>query len=368
MDSADTPGVRSCSVEEYQRSRSGDPSVHCLSRGQSVGLTVVIISAFVSFVAVLYVFGIIITGNIIRQRRRSRVWQIFGDPVDVIMVRSLSIYFSIFLGEAIQALGELLNIKWVNDGKVKIGAFCTTQGVFKQLGQIPVSLSILLLAIYTFRGLWIGVKSESLLVTKLLVAGIWILVTFMIVLGNALNLNKDEQHRYMTPVPYWCWIGKDYLQWRIWGLYFWFWLTLTISILVYIPLFFWHLGKIIPVPRSWWRFKIRRVNSGVGDDFPTELRNQAKIMLAYPVVFCITVLPLSIVRWISFRQESDGGGATIPSAATFATISLLVLSGVFNVTLLLTTRPNTLLFGKHEDDDPQRMDSLPLGVRDRSTQ
>lgn len=74
-----------------------------------------------------------------------------------------SLQFSIFLGEAIQALGELLNIKWVNDGKVEIGAFCTTQGtsrfgwliydskfnlpsilgVFKQLGQVPVSLSIL---------------------------------------------------------------------------------------------------------------------------------------------------------------------------------------------------------------------------------
>ena len=39
-----------------------------------------------------------------------------------------SLQFSIFLGEAIQALGELLNIKWVNDGKVEIGAFCTTQG------------------------------------------------------------------------------------------------------------------------------------------------------------------------------------------------------------------------------------------------
>lgn len=96
-------------------------------------------------------------------------------------------------------------------------------GVFKQLGQVPVSLSILvrpesslslsnrtnhsyrrfiqLLAIYTFRGLWIRTPSESLLVTKLLVTGIWIFVIFMIVLGNTLNLNKDEQHRYMTPVP-----------------------------------------------------------------------------------------------------------------------------------------------------------------------
>ncbi|KAJ2931993.1 hypothetical protein H1R20_g5104, partial [Candolleomyces eurysporus] len=258
MDSADTPGARTCTNDELLRSHNGDTSVHCLTRGQIVGETLVILSAFVSFLAVLYVFVAIMA-------------------------------FSIFLGEAIQALGEILNIKWVNDGKVKIGAYCTAQGVLKQLGQVSVPLSVLLLAIYTFRGLWIGRTSESLLLTKLLITGIWGFIILMVVLGNVLNLHKDEQHRYIAPVPYWCWIGNDYLQWRIWGEYFWWWLTLTVSILTYTPLFFWIRGTITPHPKSWWRFQIRQKDSVEANEFPKDLRNEAKIMLAY--------VPHLIQRW-----------------------------------------------------------------------
>lgn len=150
-----------------------------------------------------------------------------------------------------------------------------------------------LLAVYTFRGLWIGVLSESLRVTKILVTGIWVFVTLMIVLGNILHLHEDNQHRFIAPVPvsensddnicpflivglqYWCWIGSDYTQWRLWGQYFWFWLTLAVSILTYIPIFLWSRGVIAPHPQSWWRFR------RVGNDFSRELENLAKIMLAY---------------------------------------------------------------------------------------
>jgi hypothetical protein len=35
----------------------------------------------------------------------------------------------VFLGDAIQALGAIVgNIKWVNEGKVDVGAYCTAQG------------------------------------------------------------------------------------------------------------------------------------------------------------------------------------------------------------------------------------------------
>lgn len=131
MDSADTPGIRACTVEEYQRSRDGDPSLHCLSRGQSVGLTVssaskrVWCSTFaenlssgchhlgIRFIcsciicvwnhynrelSFFFNFGgrisylLYVKRNIIRQVRRRRIWRIFVDPVDVIMVRNLSTY------------------------------------------------------------------------------------------------------------------------------------------------------------------------------------------------------------------------------------------------------------------------------------
>ena len=144
-----------------------------------------------------------------------------------------------------------------------------------------------------------GKKSESLLMTKFLVTGIWVFVVLIVILGNVLHRHKKGKDSYIAPVPvskssgaftdeclsingfqYWCWINSPYMQWRIWGEYFWFWLTLAVSIFTYIPLFFWSRGEITPHPKSWWQFKIRRVSSRDGDDFPADLRNQAKVMLA----------------------------------------------------------------------------------------
>jgi hypothetical protein len=65
----------------------------------------------------------------------------------------------------------------------------------------------------------------------------------------------------------------------------------------------------------------------------------------YPLVYAISVLPLSAARWIGFVQESNHGVNRVPAAATLAVASIFALSGFFNVVLLLTTRPEAELFG-----------------------
>ena len=65
----------------------------------------------------------------------------------------------------------------------------------------------------------------------------------------------------------------------------------------------------------------------------------------YPIVYCVTVLPLSVVRWIGFVQEKHGR-SSVPSAATFSVCALFGLSGLFNVVLLMTTKPESGLFGR----------------------
>jgi hypothetical protein len=66
-------------------------------------------------------------------------------------------------------------------------------------------------------------------------------------------------------------------------------------------------------------------------------------MTSYPVVYSTLVLPLSIVRWLSFRQEMHGGTDRVPPPLTFTVITIFHLSGIFNVILLLYTRPNVFL-------------------------
>jgi len=250
---------------------------------------------------------------------------------------------SLFVADFGQALGAVLDIKWVHSGVVEIGDYCTAQGVIQQLGETGVAMTTLLIAIYTFIGVWwrIGMGHSSVLVAKLFVGLMWLFIILMVVIGNATHADKREL--YESPTPYWCWIGNNYLQWRIWGEYVWFWITLAFSFFAYSLLFFWSRGNITLHEDSWWRFSVHWQPKIDGHQ---NTRMQSLVMLAYPIVYSILILPLSIVRWIGFEQESDDGVNRIGAPATIAVISIYGLSGLFNVVLLLTTRPNSVLFGR----------------------
>lgn len=80
-------------------------------------------------------------------------------------------------------------------------------------------------------------------------------------------------------------------------------------------------------------------------------------ILSYPVAYSVVVLPLSVVRWMTFSEQGCGR-STVPAAATFSAVFLHGCFGFVNVVLLLTTRPTLLLF-----DDPRN----PKRLRSRST-
>jgi hypothetical protein len=71
---------------------------------------------------------------------------------------------------------------------------------------------------------------------------------------------------------------------------------------------------------------------------------------SYPLVYCITVLPASTIRWIGFMEELHGSKINrVPSAAELGGRFIFGLSGIANVVLFLTTRP-TLLLGPRPED------------------
>jgi hypothetical protein len=68
-------------------------------------------------------------------------------------------------------------------------------------------------------------------------------------------------------------------------------------------------------------------------------------VISYPLVYSCLVLPLSVGRWIGFEQASHGDKKVhVPPSATLAIQTIYALSGICNVILFLTTRPNLLLF------------------------
>jgi len=166
-----------------------------------------------------------------------------------------------------------------------------------------------------------------------LVVGIWIFIGILIGAGHATGA------LYMSPVPYWCWIGSN-LTWKLMGEYLWMWITLFASCLLYIPLYLWMRGNLVFHDTKWylWSFQWTPAHNPA--------RRNDLVMLLYPIVYCISILPLSVVRWMSFDEEAKYGTSNMPPAWTFAVMTVFSLSGVFNVILVLITKPNLGLFGR----------------------
>ncbi|KAJ6594294.1 hypothetical protein B0H19DRAFT_1094861 [Mycena capillaripes] len=343
------PGVV-CTAEEYARSVS-DPSIYCLTRGQSIGLTVTAESGLISLVAVLGVFSLIIR-NALRHVHHTKKWVPVHTSTDVLIL-------ALFFADLIQALGAVLDVHWISLGKVHTGAFCTAQGVVQQLGETAVALTTLLMTLFTFAGVWWRAGLGSTRLATFLVVLVWVFVALLVGVGNAVH--KGEL--YEAPTPYWCWIGGHYLGLRIGGEYVWFWVTLAVSLCAYLTLFLWARGNITVNEERWWACSFHRspkpsktrnskananghTTDAYGNARPTP-RRAAYAMIAYPACYCVLILPLSVVRWLAFTR----GSTSIPSAATFGVISLYGLSGVINVALLLYTRPNSVLFRGDACDD-----------------
>ncbi|KAJ7025872.1 hypothetical protein C8F04DRAFT_1126975 [Mycena alexandri] len=308
------PGVV-CTFEEYSRSLS-DPSIHCLTRGETIGAIVRIECGLISLVAVVGVF-ILIIRNGIRHVRRTGKWHLVQDPMDVLML-------SLFVGDLFQAVGAVVDIKWIHSGVLTVGPYCTAEGVVAQLGETSAAITTLLIALFTFAGVWFRAGSTSL--ATVLVALAWLYVILIIAIGNVTH--PSSRTLFESPTPYWCWLGQHFLEFRLAGEYLWFWITLVVSVTTYPILFLWARGNITISDTVWWRFSVHR--SSAGTDAAERVRRQN-----------------SVVRWIGFARGTD----SIPSAATFAVGSLYRLSGVSNVVLLLSTKPNSVLFGRWRGGD-----------------
>jgi hypothetical protein len=58
----------------------------------------------------------------------------------------------------------------------------------------------------------------------------------------------------------------------------------------------------------------------------------------YPILYCVLVLPLTVVRFMGFHEESVTGRSHSRPVANFIFDNLFVLSGVFNALLYRLTR------------------------------
>lgn len=322
----------SCTQEDL------DHGTVCLTTGQSIGLAVDAEAGLLSIIALTGAFVMIF----IKVYRSGKVVQ---RPMDLFIL-------ALFSFDIVMALGRITSIKWVQEGKVFQGGYCTAQGIIQQFGETGSAMVTMAIAIYTFVVVMWGTFRRQLLVAYLVVG--FILVFVAVFIGVTVSTQTHGTEHYMAPDGFWCWIGGDgthYNPERYAGEYVWMWTALSISVIAYVPLSFVALGILRVSPTCWWKFEVH----GRGDAPADGRRRRSINMIAYPVVYFAIVTPTSIVRWVSGFGTSP---KTMPSAATLATEFLFSLSGLANVFIFIFTRKDLFIAGN--DGKSQSSKVVPL--------
>ncbi|KAF8647462.1 hypothetical protein AX16_006668 [Volvariella volvacea WC 439] len=316
MSAASVPSGVACTLEEYSDSyaTTGTRNLHCLTRGQTVGLMVVIYNGVISLVAVLCMFGLITRNAMFyrRQRREARggsYYSLIEKPIDALLL-------SLFVADLIQCVGAMVSIEWVRTGKTEVGSICTAQTVLRLLGNTTGAMITSVIALYTLYS-WYTRSEGSLRASVYVIIGVWTLNVLLIIIGN---VHHDRNIPYASPTPYWCWVNPHYIQYQIVGEYMWFWIALALSLVAYVVL--------------------ARHNSGIQD----------YRLLAYPIVYSIMILPMSVVRFIQFVRERQPieDRTPMPSAATFAVVAIFNLNALFNVALTYWMRKDANLLHRQQ--------------------
>jgi len=234
-----------------------------------------------------------------------------------------------------QSMGGILNVRWVGNGIVATGSYCTAQGVIQQFGELGVALIVLILAVHTFvSALWkVGLKSRRFAVCAVFFAfcysTLWV------------SIGASTRKAYEIPTPYWCWISPRYPGQRLAGEYLFLWLALFTSVLLYIPLYFWTEGRLSVDEKKWYKFHTHTFSQR-GSRSEYAQRRAARGMLFYPLAYSFVVLPLSVARWSLYDHRH------MPTGFVFFAVCTWNLSGAINVLLLVLIRPQLLLLTRPE--------------------
>jgi len=236
-----------------------------------------------------------------------------------------------------------MNVRWLVEGKAYTGHFCSAQGLMRHFGSTYSAVVTLTIAIQTFLTIW-RLKYLNKTISLIIVSIEFIVVTILLAIAYGIYTNPRKGY-YVAPTPYWCWIGDDFLGFKLGAQYVWFWITLGVSLVLYVPLFLLSLGIIKP-GSCWYLPKAELTPANLSlagkDDVPYRARKLwSTVTILYPVLYCILILPLSIVRfkWF-FGDESPEERHLKPGnrIATFIVITIFTLSGLLNALLYLLTR------------------------------
>ncbi|KAI5115114.1 hypothetical protein M0805_000188 [Coniferiporia weirii] len=211
---------------------------------------------------------------------------------DVIFRSHVAGYFiSLLVTDLFQAVGSIMNTRWIQNMAVDTGAFCVAQGVIKQAADVGTALCCSLeqiIAVHTFNVLFLNNNIRRSVMYIVLFGG-WCFIGIVVGIGPSFLATKDRGP-FFGISGYWCWISGSYEAEEIVLDYMLMFASAFFSFSMYMLVFLRLRGNIVTSPGK--RISIRTVCKETAwasvqgretSDFQRQMTSVAKHMLLYPV-------------------------------------------------------------------------------------
>ncbi|KAH8835277.1 hypothetical protein DL96DRAFT_1573586 [Flagelloscypha sp. PMI_526] len=266
--------------------------------GIRLGLTFVVQTALLSAISVVCVLALVLV------RRPGANYRPFSHPIGLQ-------FMSLLLFDFIQSIGSVLHIPWIYNAHVEEGLTCTVQGIFKQFGDVGS------IAIHTFLVLAFKVEIRPIH-AKVVVGLTYFAVVLVVVIGFAIGASRKRSSIYGDT-------GYSDFPSR---------LAALISLCCY--------GGMALIIRGNLTFDGNKPKLQGRKDMAIVTQPHTSLvwhMLFYPALYIVTIIPISISRFISFS------GKEVPYQALFFASCLFSASGLLNSLLFAFTRPSLSFHG-----------------------
>jgi len=251
-------------------------------------------------------------------------------------------FISLLTANVIQASATTLGARWLVEGSVEAGYYCSLQGALKNAGNVAMAVWSFVMAAHVFSILFLRRGTRYVTCVIVLVVG-WLFVALIVSIGP-LAIQKQGKGSYFGPSGYWCWITDDYPTEQLFLEYFIEFVSAGLSFFLYTAILLRVRGNLIVIDGKWclrfvprgerWQLAISR------DVTDSSMMQVAARMVWHPLAYSILLLPVTIARFTAF------GGHNVPFWATIVSDFIFNLQGIVNVILLASTRhfiPDTTL-------------------------
>jgi len=291
---------------------------------QAHGVTVLVVVSCLSFIAVV---GLLLAISL--SAFNTRGWKTHQSPHLFVRSHVAAYLISLLLSDLIQAVGSIMNARWIRDMTVVVGDICTVQGVLKQTADVATAFWTFVIALHTFCLVCMEVRPGRLALWTTLVGG-WCGIGLIVIIGPTVQ-NIQLHGPFYGISGYWCWISPEYTTSHVTLDYMFMFFAAGFSFLLY-TLVFLRMRGFIEFESGRVSFRKTARLLGSRGNVDNRLLTLSKQMLLYPVAYTIIILPIAAARFSSFA------GHDVPFEVTIFCDTVFLLSGVVNVTVFMMTR------------------------------